>query len=121
MGQGSNSLFLVNTVFIRGKRNILIFVHLYNIRSTIFRKEYSFSKRQGIYEKATYYVLDIISTPTFKVFFCHLYTWNLELTAAWYVIYLKVLYQLFILTLKEYSVIRSFCIYSIRDYLEHSF
>ena len=38
------------SLFCRGKRNIrniLIFVCLCNIRSTIFRKEYSFSKKAG--------------------------------------------------------------------------
>ena len=37
------------------KRNILIFVHQCNNRSTLFRKEYSFSRkgRQGIHQKTT--------------------------------------------------------------------
>ena len=106
-------------VLSRGKRNvwnILIFVRLYSIPFTI--KEYSFSKKGRVYMRKPRNVLDIISNPAFKVVSCHFYSWNLEFTAAWYIIFLKVSYQLFVQTLKEYSVIRSF---AIRDDLEHSF
>ena len=72
-----------------------------NIRSPVqysFYTDYS-EKNIWLVIKAGYTLkkdIDIISTPgpVFKVVSCHLYTWNLEFTAARYANFLKVSYQL---------------------------
>ena len=54
-----------------------------------------FSKKVG-YTPEYCIVLYIISSPVIKVVSCHLHTLNLEFIGAWYTIFLKILYQLFI-------------------------
>ena len=88
----------INTRGKRNVRNILIFVHQCNIHSTLFRKEYLFSKKDRVYARKPHILS--CSSPIFNVS-CYLYTWNFEFTAAWYVIFLKILYQLFVPILKS--------------------
>ena len=60
------STILKREIINRGKRNILICIRQCNIRSTLFRQEYTFSHKGRVCTTKPL-VLHIVSTPVFKV------------------------------------------------------